>query len=1196
MFNMKKLLAGFSAVAVAASSMFANVAIGAGYSDDAEYVAAFNFFSSTGLTSTATPEAFMPGSNMLREHLARFVTYFALGNQCLEPDMTASCDFSDLSVADYTLQKYITTSCQLGVLKGSKGMFMPAKTVTKAELATALVRMLDGNKSENVEPRYANYFTAAKNLGLTKDTSYANWDRPVTRYEAALMMYRARDTQAQCEFDPTKIENDNDLWDWLEELFGDDTDTDDDDTTNDTIPTTSNGMVSIALSSTTPAGGRVAGLTSINVGSFNLMGKTDDTVLQSVTVERFGLNGNQAISKVELEVNGEVVGKSKSLNSDGKAVFSFSQPVVIKAGSSLTVDVVATIGDESVASNQDFMIGIADYETNGTDDKGNLPLKANEFVVAGVNGAEAVVSMDGTVSDKALGTKGAEVAKFKIKNDSSNETIFINQVSLKDDENNADENLKNFKLVKSDGTVVATTEMIAAGANNIVTFKLATPIEIKQGQTARFKMLADVVAGAGDNIEFKIDRASNIKGYSSKLGLGIAVDFSDYSGGGQSFSITAGEVTIVRNSLPKTKLLKNRDDFVIGSFTLKIASGAQLTLEDIAFVVATDTGSTATPIATLLENVQVRVNGSPNDLNASSTSSTTSVTYSDSDLGISLPAGGSVVLDLIADSANTFAMGDLGKSIKVTLNASNLSIVENDDDEEVTDIAPSVSTSEKVEFSDAAATVLALTLSTPFQAVVGAENVIAGEFQVRTTSAGAVSVQSLDIDGSTNFNSDYISAIKLWRQVGSSGSNRQEIDSEGGFDINGGTVTFDNFDEIVVPSSSTQTFRVTVDLVNSSANNGTIAALEVGAITLQDDDNNEITPTTSLPVGLVRAIQVTSAGSLTSTVDNTDSNTNQSKSVVAGNTSDFIASYEFVANNEDILLEDFVLVASGPNSSQFSKLVKSVDVYEMGTNGTTLLASEDVLDGQTQVQFNDFDRVISKGSKNLYFKVTTQKYGQNQPGIDFSNGISFALNVSTDGAEGVSSNQDITSPIATSYSLPFYVFPIRISNVAFVTSYAGSTVSTSTAPGSNVNLAIIKVTADNWMNTDTTDGSALNMLIDTIEVVNNSNYVSNLTLRRIDISNGTDVSGVGTTGDVSFDLTSASTVDREIGSSEIAYYLIQGDITGVPSGSNTVVRIDLENLDNGAFEFTHDGSGAGTYSALRLGFTRLDGTSITVNN
>jgi hypothetical protein len=73
---------------------------------------------------------------------------------------------------------------------------------------------------------------------------------------------------------------------------------------------------------------------------------------------------------------------------------------------------------------------------------------------------------------------------------------------------------------------------------------------------------------------------------------------------------------------------------------------------------------------------------------------------------------------LIADSANAFAAGDLNKYFKVTLNTSgtsNLKIVENDDDKVVTDITPSVVTSDKIQVVDSAARVIWLIFLDPLR-------------------------------------------------------------------------------------------------------------------------------------------------------------------------------------------------------------------------------------------------------------------------------------------------------------------------------------------------------------------------------------------------------------------------------------------------------------------------------------------------
>jgi hypothetical protein len=44
---------------------------------------------------------------------------------------------------------------------------------------------------ESVTPRWKNYFDRARWLGLTKELDVRDLDKPVTRYEIALLLYRA---------------------------------------------------------------------------------------------------------------------------------------------------------------------------------------------------------------------------------------------------------------------------------------------------------------------------------------------------------------------------------------------------------------------------------------------------------------------------------------------------------------------------------------------------------------------------------------------------------------------------------------------------------------------------------------------------------------------------------------------------------------------------------------------------------------------------------------------------------------------------------------------------------------------------------------------------------------------------------------------------------------------------------------------
>ncbi|MBP6910774.1 hypothetical protein KBC03_04255, partial [Patescibacteria group bacterium] len=52
--------------------------------------------------------------------------------------------------------------------------------------------MFDQPQDESTTPRWTNYFVKANALGLINESSLANFDKPITRYEMANLMYRLR--------------------------------------------------------------------------------------------------------------------------------------------------------------------------------------------------------------------------------------------------------------------------------------------------------------------------------------------------------------------------------------------------------------------------------------------------------------------------------------------------------------------------------------------------------------------------------------------------------------------------------------------------------------------------------------------------------------------------------------------------------------------------------------------------------------------------------------------------------------------------------------------------------------------------------------------------------------------------------------------------------------------------------------------
>ena len=327
--------------------------------NDPEFNSALAWGFENELTRYNTVEAFQPFNSLLREQGAKFTSVFGATNLCLEADASATgCNFNDLNTADSTLDEYIVLACQQGLVKGSNNMFMPKNTMTKVELITVLVRALRASEGkdplldETLSPWYTQYVLDAQARGLVRVVDTASLNANVNRYEAFLMMYRARNDMAECS-------EDLDITDILDGIFGDDDDTDvddmddmddmddddnDDDDTTDEV-TTSNGMVMASLSSSTPAGATVPGLASVEVATFDFTASNDDVMLESVTLERFGLGSDDVVEDVTLLVDGQVVTRSRSFNSDDEARLTLNPAVMIEAGETVEVTVLAELGD-----------------------------------------------------------------------------------------------------------------------------------------------------------------------------------------------------------------------------------------------------------------------------------------------------------------------------------------------------------------------------------------------------------------------------------------------------------------------------------------------------------------------------------------------------------------------------------------------------------------------------------------------------------------------------------------------------------------------------------------------------------------------------------------------------------------------------------------------------------------------------------
>jgi hypothetical protein len=146
---------------------------------------------SYGLTKYKNAKDYKGADLVTREQAAKFYTQFAVNVLYKVIDMTKYCEFTDLKDADPSLRNSILTSCLLHLFNGKQNKFFPLQHLSKAEALAVLVRSIDKAQDETLQPRYSAYHKRALELKLTKQTDIKQLEAPLSRYEMALLLYRA---------------------------------------------------------------------------------------------------------------------------------------------------------------------------------------------------------------------------------------------------------------------------------------------------------------------------------------------------------------------------------------------------------------------------------------------------------------------------------------------------------------------------------------------------------------------------------------------------------------------------------------------------------------------------------------------------------------------------------------------------------------------------------------------------------------------------------------------------------------------------------------------------------------------------------------------------------------------------------------------------------------------------------------------
>ena len=431
------------------------------------------------------------------------------------------------------------------------------------------------------------------------------------------------------------------------------------------------------------------------------------------------------------------------------------------------------------------------------------------------------------------------------------------------------------------------------------------------------------------------------------------------------------------------------------------------------------------------------------------------------------------------------------------------------------------------------------------------------------------------------------------------------VDKVSGSNLAAGVATFDGF-RVVIAKNGTQRFTVKLDVVDDQTKDtNTINTSGVGySVEDSDADDVFVAGDSSSSIAAIvssKTVVVAGAGSLTVSTDNTDSETDKAKNILANTTSSFVASFEFTAKNEGVLVKDLTLTQTG--ASALKNAVSTVILY--GNDKVTELGRQTVT--SNTVAFDNVNFTVAEGTQNVYVKVITSKQGKDAAGSQTAD-LQFTLDV-TD-AEGVSSRKVVTAIDTNSVSTAstkFSVLPVRVSNVTFADSFGGVARTAKLVSGTN-NLAIVKVTTDSSTNTDDTDGGSLKTQLTemTLDVTtlfgtalaNSGTTLASVTIEKINGSTGS-VSSSGNTvsagsGQFVFNMTQLGT-DSDIENGSEVYYVVKATITKSSTTDNDDYVKAQFNALSGQFKYKSDSTALNNTAVTdpRFSFTKLDGTQIS---
>jgi len=819
----KKIIASMTAVVMMAS-MVAPLTNAATYNSDDEK--AFNYMNGENsaeaqLTSSKGPAEYV--GTLRRDTFAALAVRWvnqvvADGSEIMETFSEDECQFTDMAKGFADLEDEMVDACRYGLMgiDSTTGepsdKFNPTDPVTRAMMETVISRMVRGDAYNTDSGNYREDHRAALMEAkiITKDVDPKS---AATRTHLGLMLMRI-DLDDSEEMDAVRDSLDETLW------LGDDTVLDDCDTMEPTDPlyeemcgeegtgtgTVTNpenpedtceanetynettkqcipnvipkaGNLEIGLNPNTPkpiANEVVCGNASkLKVAKFDFQAGQEDVYLQSVTLQRVGLAGDETLRGVALTLeDGTRLTKAQNENSDATVKLTIKNGYLVKAGQKVTLDVIVNVNnaydENNLALANTDVVQFRVVEMDSSAETVQISNLISEIFTIGSQDCESVtIKEDVIVSDVKVGDKEVTVAKFIFKNEDSDHDVRLNGVSFL---NEWDANLwEAITKVK----MYVEGKMFAEGRiwGDYLTFQSTSGVMLEQSRNSKVEIKADIVGEINETLLHIVDSALDIDAR-DRQGNNIGVTFVDDGAGvvldpssknKNEVLIKPGSIVIEELTGVASEVEQDNDDAILCKFDVRSLRGVGINLEDVNLVLErTLVDQSVTDeykMTDFFEEIELydttRQATVFTDTNAGSTNPNTEI-YEDDDLGHSL-LNGSNYMEVQAKIKNLTNSESKMRAFENSLftvrfkdmgNANGGMVFrETSDDELITDVSPSTFSCTSVKGVRSAVAFTPVTRTVDVRAVLNSKNVDAIPFELKARNISDVTVDSLTFKG-----------------------------------------------------------------------------------------------------------------------------------------------------------------------------------------------------------------------------------------------------------------------------------------------------------------------------------------------------------------------------------------------------------------------------------------------------------------